>query len=778
MEKTINNSESSLDVPKKQINLICVGLLFSLFYWIMESVRDVVGLGKGSFLDRMFHPDALSFWMRILVVFLLVGFGAIAHSLIGRVEQDQKKPTDRFRVGGMIWAGLSFSAFYWVLESSRDVLTFGKGSFFNCLLMPDPIDIAMRLMAICVLLLFAAYAQILIDDRQRVEQTLKETQEKLEELVEERAEELLKSNKLLKQEVNERVNAEQELLKVNRALKILSECNEALIRATDETVLLNNICEKIVNIGGYPLVWVDLVRNNGKCNFESKGQATSHPSDQEIIIWFHDKKKIKQTPVYQAIKSNEPIIIEDISLLPIESSYKQMLLEKGFCAWISIPLLREQTVFGVLNIFGHKNSPIHEQEIVLLKDLANDMAFGITALKTRNEHEKIEQEKEQIRAQLLQSQKMEAVGILAGGVAHDFNNLLTAIQVSVDLAMMEAEENSPIHCELNEIHQVAMHASDVARQLLLFSRKHPMEPNALDLNDLVKHLQKMLIRVIGEKITIHNEFNNELWHVWADRGTLEMVLMNLVVNARDAMQDGGDLVIRTENIRLNKTICKQIPESRPGKYVKLTVEDTGIGMSKEVLNHVFEPFYSTKSPGKGTGLGLSVVYGIIKEHEGFLNVNSHVGDGTVFQIYLPAIYIRPELKENKPISLKAYQGEGRRILIVEDEDIVREFTCKGLQMNGYEVVSANNGSEAEQMFDKESGEFDVIFSDVVLPDITGIALSERLKKKKTELKILLCSGYADEQNRSPDFQGNGFMYLQKPYTLTDILRKLQTLINA
>ncbi|MBN2103675.1 response regulator [bacterium] len=764
-------------ILNKKVNLIVMGLLFSAFYWIIESVRDVIGLGNGTFLKQMFQPGLLVFLSRMLVVLLLIGFGTVAQMLYGRTHQ-LKIPVRRFLTGRMIWAGLGFSVVYWCLESVRDAWTFGKGSYFDCMFTSDVFDIAMRLMAICVILLFSAYTQMLNDDRKRAEQALKETQKRLEQLVDERTDALKQSNEQLKKEVAERIHTEEELLRVNRALKTLSKCNEALVRATDESALLQDICQKLVDIGGYPLVWVDSVDSKSEYRFKLQAKAMAHPEDEKIVKWFYNEGYSKDLPLFEAIESVQPVILDDFTRLPFTPTDLQILREKNYGAWISIPLIHKNQSFGVINILGQHQKPFDQEELNLLKELANDMAFGFIALKVRHEHEKNEEEKKQIRAQLFQSQKMEAVGVLAGGVAHDFNNLLTAIQVSVDLAMMEVDEASPVVRELNEIHQVANHASDLARQLLLFSRKHPMEPDSLNLNDVIRHLQKMLSRLIGEKITIKNEYDSRLWYVWADLGTIEQVIMNLAMNAKDAMQLGGELTIHTENVRLNKTLCKQIPESRPGKYVKLTIKDTGVGMSKDILTHVFEPFYSTKSPGKGTGLGLSVVYGIIKEHEGFIQVRSQLGTGTVFEIYLPAIYEPPALKDHRMISFDQYQGNGKRILIIEDEDKVREFTCKGLQMNGYQVYSARNGSEAEKLFDHELGDFDVIFSDIVLPDTSGITLSERLKKKKSNVKVLLCSGYADKKIQSSSVLANNFIYLQKPYTLTDVLKKLQTLMNA
>ncbi|MBN1781907.1 response regulator [bacterium] len=759
------------------MNLISIGFLFGGFYWIMESVRDVIGLERGTFFERLLHPDSRSFWMRLMVVLLLLLFGVIAESLRNLQTVTVMRSERKFRIGGMVWAGFLFTVLYWFLESFRDFWTFDKGDFVHCLFIQEPVDIAMRLMGVSVILLFSAYAQSLIDERNRAEITLKKTQRELELLVRERTQALSESNRLLKQEIRERAHAEKELRKVNRALKTLSECNEVLVRAAKPEQLLKDICQKLVDVGGYPLVWVDIIKKNGKSTVETKAKAAAVSGDLKLIRNFHAGSRHGIDTENTDHDVIEPVVHHDLVKLAVDTACIRKLKDRRYCAWTCIPLVREGKAFGALHILDTHRKAFDREALRLLNELANNLAFGLTVIKTRQEREIAEKEKEQFRAQLLESQKMEAVGILAGGVAHDFNNLLTAIQVSVDLALMDANEDTSIYRELIEIHQVADHASQLARQLLLFSRKHPMEPAAILMNNLVGHVRKMLIRLTGENIRVLTELETDLWHIWADQATIEQVIINLVVNARDAMENGGDLTIATENVQLSRKKCRSIPESRPGKFVMLKIKDTGTGMPDETLNRIFEPFFSTKAPGKGSGLGLSVVYGIVKEHDGFIHVESVEGRGTCFSVYLPAVTYQVETKIEREVCPEQLNGHGRRILIIEDEDKVREFTCKGLQMNGYEVFTASSGIEAEMTFDRERGRFDAILSDVVLPDTSGINLSDRLRKKRAGLKVLLCSGYADE-GPSVESQRNGTIYLQKPYSLTDVLKKLHSLMDA
>ncbi len=388
-----------------------------------------------------------------------------------------------------------------------------------------------------------------------------------------------------------------------------------------------------------------------------------------------------------------------------------------------------------------------------------------------------EEEKIKIQAQLLQAQKMEAIGTLAGGVAHDFNNMLTAIQGYTDLAMMEIDETDPLYRDLKQIHRAAVRAADLTRQLLLFSRKRPMEFTLLNINRMVEDLLKMLDRLISEDIVINTDPQPDIWTVRCDAGNIEQVIMNLAVNARDAMPDGGKLTIKTKNITLDEEDCKLIHEARPGKFICLSVEDTGAGMDKDVIQHIFEPFFSTKETEKGTGLGLSVVYGIVKQHEGWINVYSEPGKGSMFKVYLPAFSVKLEDGTNEAISLQELQGSGERILLVEDEEGVRDFGMRALGENGYMVFEAANAKEAMESFEKEKGNFHLVFCDVVLPDKSGPQLVEQLLSRKPELLVLLSSGYTDDKSQWSMIYERGFRFLQKPYALDDLLRTIKEVIK-
>jgi signal transduction histidine kinase/ActR/RegA family two-component response regulator len=387
-------------------------------------------------------------------------------------------------------------------------------------------------------------------------------------------------------------------------------------------------------------------------------------------------------------------------------------------------------------------------------------------------------ERERIQTQFFQVQKMEALGVLTGGVAHDFNNLLTAIQGCADMALLRIDESDSAHQDIKEIQHASRRASDLTRQLLLFSHKQPMIFTAVNLNRVIDDLYKMLHRLIGEEIGISMPVELDLWTNKADRSCLEQVITNLVVNAKDAMKQGGLLTIRTENVELTESQCLDIPNSRPGLFVRLTVADTGTGMESEVLEHIFEPFFTTKESGKGTGLGLSVVYGIVEQHNGFIRVTSRVGQGSAFEIYLPAVREKAEDKA-EPVhpDLEILQGRGERILIVEDETGVREYLRTALTRNGYNVDVASKANEALDRFEKRKKDFHLVFSDVVLPDRNGVELVEELLKRKPGLAVILSSGYTERRSWWNLIEEKKYPYLQKPYRMVQLLKIIRVALD-
>ncbi|MBD3392852.1 MAG: response regulator [Chitinivibrionales bacterium] len=395
-------------------------------------------------------------------------------------------------------------------------------------------------------------------------------------------------------------------------------------------------------------------------------------------------------------------------------------------------------------------------------------------IRTEQDLEQARADKTKLEAQLRQAQKMEAIGVLAGGVAHDFNNLLTAIHGYTSMALGDLDPQSKLYNQLEHVQRCAERASSLTRQLLLFSRGETASKSVVQLNDSITEMLKMLHRLIGEDVKIVTGLSPELRAISADPGNIEQIIMNLAVNARDAMAEGGTLTIGTRNVSMSEADCGGVPGAKPGEYVCLQISDTGTGMSRETRERIFEPFFTTKEAGKGTGLGLSVVYGIIRQHEGWVNVYSEAGTGTTFKIYLPAVEGAAEDDIADDASgLTELQGGGEGILVVEDDDDMREWCTIALGENGYEVFEATDAAAARQMFGEHPGSIALVVSDVIMPGKSGIRLAEELRAVRPDVKIVLSSGYTGERSGWEQVREQGYRFLQKPYTMIELLRTVR-----
>ena len=405
----------------------------------------------------------------------------------------------------------------------------------------------------------------------------------------------------------------------------------------------------------------------------------------------------------------------------------------------------------------------------LLDTVANVMA-GIIV------RSKAEEERERIQQQLLQSQKMEAVGRLAGGVAHDFNNLLTAIISYADFVLYKMEADDERRADVEEIKKAGKRAASLTRQLLAYSRKQILQPELANVNNIVLDIGKMLGRLLGERIELTMTLDPALRSAKVDIGQIEQVIMNLAVNAGDAMPQGGRLTIKTENANVSELQAQALAGATPGEFIRLSIADTGTGMTDEILQHVFEPFFTTKEVGKGTGLGLAVVYGIIAQHEGWISVESEPGKGSEFSVYLPmhAEEAADDLESEE--SLDSLCGNGQRILLVEDEDIVRAAILRTLSQNGYNVFEAASASEALEIYEREDGDFHLLLSDVVLPGEGGLDLASKLVAERPRLRVLLTSGYTGRESDRAAIGARGFPFLQKPYSAVRLLQAIRDAI--
>jgi two-component system cell cycle sensor histidine kinase/response regulator CckA len=386
-------------------------------------------------------------------------------------------------------------------------------------------------------------------------------------------------------------------------------------------------------------------------------------------------------------------------------------------------------------------------------------------------------ERRSLEDQLRQSQKMEAVGRLAGGVAHDFNNLLTVIKGYTELMLEHFGESDPLRNELDEIRKAADRAAALTRQLLAFSRQQVLAPKVLDLNTVVSNMDKLLRRLLGADIDLQTRLDPQIGRIKADPSQIEQVIMNLAVNARDAMPIGGKLTILTANVDLDEGFVREHVGARPGSYVMVSVADTGVGMSEEVRQRIFEPFFTTKEAGKGTGLGLSTVYGIVKQSGGYVWVASELGFGTDFRVYLPRVDATadPGVSRQKPVDV--FFGN-ETVLLVEDEDGVRALVRQVLQKHGYRVLEARNGGEALLHCERYEGEIELLLTDVVLEQMSGPELAKRLLTLRPQMKVLFISGYTDDSVLKSGDLGPGTAFLQKPFTTEALAKKIRHVLNG
>jgi len=410
-----------------------------------------------------------------------------------------------------------------------------------------------------------------------------------------------------------------------------------------------------------------------------------------------------------------------------------------------------------------------------LARLAPAIERELREAQTRVARKAAEEALRQSEAQLRQAQKIEAVGRLAAGVAHDFNNILTVITGHSELLLLQLGADDPCRKNAEQIEKAACFAAALTRQLLTFSRKQVIEPRVLNLNTVVLSIEKMLRRLIGEHIEFCTVLDPMAGHIKADPSQIEQVIMNLAVNARDAMATVGKLTITTANTTLGEECLKNFPELSAGDYVMLAIVDTGTGMSEEVEGHLFEPFFTTKPEGKGTGLGLATCFGIVKQHSGHINVDSELGRGTTFKIYFPRV--QSELEPARVRTKPEVAGSKETVLLVEDEPAVRELAAFTLREKGYTVLEAVNGEEGLRTARQHDGKIDLVLTDVIMPVMGGKEMADALHASHPDTKVLFTTGYTEDAIGHHGVLRPGIVFLQKPYLTATLACKVREVLD-
>jgi len=463
---------------------------------------------------------------------------------------------------------------------------------------------------------------------------------------------------------------------------------------------------------------------------------------------------------------------EDISNIRISDTHpewaKRLVLDEGIPASIRDGIWSGETAF--LNR-GGREIPVL-QVIIVHKNARGEVEFLSTIARDITERKAME-------AQLRQSQKMEAIGRFAGGIAHDFNNLLTVMIGHSELLLLHQKPGSPEYDSIITIQETANRATELTRQLLAFSRKQVLEPVVLDLNEIIQAMSRMFSRLMSENVEQHLELDPAVKKIKADPSQIEQVILNLVVNAQDAMPDGGKLTISTKDSCLDEAYCRLHDGVMPGAYILLSISDTGVGMTDQVREHIFEPFYTTKGAGEGTGLGLSMVYGIVQQMGGHIYVYSEVGHGTVFRIYLPAHY-EADQKETPaaPIESEEMPGGQETVLVAEDDPSLLKLAVHILERLGYTVLFACNGEEALAKALEYQERLDLLLTDVGLPGKKGFEVAEEIKGKYPSLKVLFMSGYSDDRLAQAGAPNEQRHFLPKPFTPSSMARKVREALDS
>jgi signal transduction histidine kinase/ActR/RegA family two-component response regulator len=487
--------------------------------------------------------------------------------------------------------------------------------------------------------------------------------------------------------------------------------------------------------------------------------------------------KIGESLAGQVAATGRPLLLRDPashpSMLP---EHAQAMRRLGYHGMLTVPARVGDRVVGVLSFLTRREEGFSTEHLAIATAFASHAAVALENSRLLHESRRAYDELAQTQGQLEQAQKMDAIGRLAGGVAHDFNNLLTVILGRTDILLTQIKTEDPLRRGIALIQRTAGRAAELTKQLLAFSRKQVLEAVVLDLGVVTTDMKEMLARLIGEDIALVTNLAATLGHVKADRGQIEQVVMNLAINARDAMPQGGQLVVETANADLDDEYVRRNVGSRPGPHVMLAVSDSGVGIPRELQRHIFEPFFTTKEQGKGTGLGLATVYGIVKQSGGYIEVDSEPGRGTTFRIYLPRVDSASPAAERSPRAA-APTGGTETILLVEDEDGVRELARDILRSSGYTVLEGRNGAEGLLLGERHQGALDLLLTDVVMPRMSGRELAERMVSLRPELSVLYMSGYTDDAVIRHGVLGSDTAFLQKPFTPAALVQRVRETLD-
>lgn len=573
-------------------------------------------------------------------------------------------------------------------------------------------------------------------------------------------------------DVTERARVERELRRRDAIMEAIGFASSHLLRSTDWKESIKDVLEHLAFATGAARVSLSerIDEQDGRSDLRTIQEWVEPGLEARSIVEVYGDLLLDMPGLRRwrdRLARGRPVIVRS-RWLPRPA--REELKSAGVESVTLIPVFLGNELAGILSLESLVRRVWSNNELEALRIAAGVLAAAFDRMR-------IEEALQESEAQLQQAQKMEAVGRLAGGIAHDFNNLLTAIKGRTELLLSDDRSQEEIGSDLEEIRAAALRAATLTRQLLAFSRRQVLEPKTLDLNQIVRGVEMMLRRLIGEDVILITRLASDLGPIQADPGHIEQVLMNLLINARDAMPEGGTVTIETQNLTLDRRAARLEGLARPGSYILLEVTDTGSGIPPELHERIFEPFFTTKEQGKGTGLGLSMIWGIVKQSGGHITVRSMPGKGSSFRIFLPRS--STTIEPTDPVEEAPVPATGSEVvLLVEDEAAVRSLVRKVLERRGYTVLEATNGAEAIQIAEAYRTEIDMILTDVVMPDIGGPALVEVLAPQIAGLRVLFMSGYTDQEviRRGVDQFHAGF--IGKPFSPDELARKVREVLDA
>lgn len=691
-------------------------------------------------------------------------------------------------------------------------------------------------------------------------------------------------------DVTQRKRAEKELQRVNRALETITECNQAMVRASGEKELLHEVCDIVVRRGGYRLAWIGYAEAAGGRRIMPVARAGYDRGYVKSLALSAEDSDRGRGPAGRALREGTPFAVQDVETDPSFRLWRSEAVKRRYGSVVGLPLMFKGRTLGVMVIYAEERHAFDATEVHLLNELANDLSYGIVTMRTRSEHnramEKIREQaelldiatdaiivravdgtvtywnkgaerlykwssteamgkdlesllkrdhepgggialqtvladgawagemeqttkddvpvvvesrwtlvrneagkpesilivntditaKKRLEAQFMRAQRMEGIGTLAGGIAHDLNNVLAPILMAIEILKTKYPDEQSAQI-LATIEGSAVRGADMVKQVLTFARGIEGERIVLNPRHLVREMEKIGRETFPKSIHIVGDIPKESWMIRGDATQLHQVLLNLCVNARDAMPTGGTLRIGLEKAVLDAQYARMHPEAKPGQYVVLVVGDSGTGIPAENINKIFEPFFTTKAVGHGTGLGLSTVHTIVRSHGGFTNVYSEVEKGTTFRVYLPAV-LSADAGERASLQRSLPAGHGELILVVDDELSIRQITAETLEAYGYRVISAADGTEALAIYARQGGEISLVLTDVLMPFMDGPATIRALRRINPKIKIIAASGLtAHEKNAElPSSQVKAF--LTKPYTAQKLLETIRAVLET